>query len=336
MLLNHKRQSQSSTGSCDFKSETFLLKLFQILKNNKYTNCIHWSDDGNSIVISNITQLTKKILPKFFKHNNYASFVRQLNMYNFHKVRNNNQKQKDNEQIFQHEKFRRDQNWEAILNIKRKIKYDINLDKKPLAPKDDLTKIQSYIDALKNKSVSKSTMEHMIVFLLDKTKESLEAQKKLKKEVEELTKKNNFLLNQGSSPFNIKKLTDGVNLLSQALVKAGTKDENVFQQLMYNAFLRSSSLSRDKSTVSPTIQNNKVQKNESFFIQSAPRFDLLNYNMNRINNYGCDYCPFLNNNNECDISKCDFSKFIMCDLDCNCEPPSAPQNNSCSCELFKN
>ena len=341
MLLNHKRQNQSSTGSCDFKSETFLLKLFQILKNNKYTNCIQWSDDGKSIVISNITQLTKKILPKFFKHNNYASFVRQLNMYNFHKVRNNNQKQKENEQIFQHEKFRRDQNWEGILNIKRKIKYDINLDKKPLVPKDDLTKIQSYIDALKNKSVSKSTMEHMIVFLLDKTKESLESQKKLKKEVEELTKKNNFLLTQVSSPFNFKKLSDGVNLLGQALAKASTKDPNVFQHLMYNAFFKSSALTQENNTrtVSPTVSDNKVQKNESFVIQSDPKFDLLNCNMNR-NNFGCcDYCPFQNNSFiECDISKCDLSKMIMCDFDCNCEPPmnSAPQKDTCSCDLFKN
>ena len=34
-----------------------------------------------------MTEFVTAVLPKFYKHNNLASFIRQLNMHNFHKVK---------------------------------------------------------------------------------------------------------------------------------------------------------------------------------------------------------------------------------------------------------
>ena len=49
-------------------------------------NLIVWSEDGGSFIIKNQGEFTKTLLPYYYKHSNMASFVRQLNMYGFHKV----------------------------------------------------------------------------------------------------------------------------------------------------------------------------------------------------------------------------------------------------------
>ena len=40
---------------------------------------ITWSDNGDVFRVFNPTAFSKNVLPRYFKHNNWQSFVRQLN-----------------------------------------------------------------------------------------------------------------------------------------------------------------------------------------------------------------------------------------------------------------
>ena len=60
---------------------------FSFLDSNN-TDLIRWSDDGKSFIVLDEDEFARTLIPELFKHNNYASFVRQLNMYGFHKTVN--------------------------------------------------------------------------------------------------------------------------------------------------------------------------------------------------------------------------------------------------------
>lgn len=66
----------------------FVQKLSSFLNSEKdpaKENLIRWSNKGDSFVIIDEDEFARTLIPELFKHNNYASFVRQLNMYGFHK-----------------------------------------------------------------------------------------------------------------------------------------------------------------------------------------------------------------------------------------------------------
>jgi heat shock transcription factor 1 len=41
--------------------------------------------NGKAFAVKKVAEFSLEILPRYFKHSNFASFVRQLNMYDFHK-----------------------------------------------------------------------------------------------------------------------------------------------------------------------------------------------------------------------------------------------------------
>ncbi|GAA5916759.1 hypothetical protein JCM5296_002136, partial [Sporobolomyces johnsonii] len=59
----------------------FLNKLFTMVSDPATDDLIRWSDDGDSFFVPSADRFGKELLPRFFKHSNFGSFVRQLNMY---------------------------------------------------------------------------------------------------------------------------------------------------------------------------------------------------------------------------------------------------------------
>ncbi|KAK3750467.1 hypothetical protein QZH41_006261 [Actinostola sp. cb2023] len=64
----------------------FLVKLWKLVEDQQYDMHISWNRSGSGFLVHDQATFSREILPKYFKHNNFASFVRQLNMYGFRKV----------------------------------------------------------------------------------------------------------------------------------------------------------------------------------------------------------------------------------------------------------
>ena len=59
----------------------FLNKTFEMVEDPKTNSIISWSVTCDSFIIWDPHKFSIELLPKYFKHSNFSSFVRQLNTY---------------------------------------------------------------------------------------------------------------------------------------------------------------------------------------------------------------------------------------------------------------
>ncbi|KAF4121505.1 osomolarity two-component system, response regulator SKN7 [Geosmithia morbida] len=97
--------------------------LYSMLEDPSHQDVARWGKVGDSFVVVEGEKFTRSILPKHFKHSNMSSFIRQLNKYDFHKVKpsgdHDSSSPLGNILEFKHPHFRIDSK-DDLDNIRRK------------------------------------------------------------------------------------------------------------------------------------------------------------------------------------------------------------------------
>lgn len=275
----------------------FLEKLINILNKKKNNNIIHWNKDGTIVIISDPLKFTKHILPKNFNHQNYSSFVRQLNLYGFHKI---NSVYNSTEEQFIHDNFKKDTPIDDIRNIKRKdLAYDNDEipAKKKFSEKqikeqiitlegidksnDDKKKIEEYKKLVDNGNINIKSNSHLLEFLINKSKERIDFEYKAREQLFDLkTKikinlKNIQTLNEDIDYDNddSNQLLDTINSLNKDIK---IKNKNYVKQTI-DYF---------------TLKNEKFEKLEKLF-KNEQKIDKVNNEKNELNNSFLENVSFL-------------------------------------------
>ena len=102
--------------------DTFPAKAYLMIDNCsvEHPNVASWTADGTAFAVKDSAQLATDHLPRYFKHSNFQSFVRQLNIYGFRK--DTAIPPGSREDVFRHDYFRqgREDLLESIKRTKKK------------------------------------------------------------------------------------------------------------------------------------------------------------------------------------------------------------------------
>ena len=284
----------------------FLLRLFNVLndKEKRFSEYIYWSADGNSFIIPDKDKFTENVLSKISKSNDYDSFVRNVNSYNFKKKKTG----KKGLIEYEHKEFNQRKSEEEIKLIKKKkkIKREIEeesihtsnmLDQKigevnraedknfmeKIEELDEESKIKEFENILNH--LSNTFDKQIFKYLLGKTKEFIETLKFIKEKL--------IILNN--------KLMEKIEEYKEQLI---LKDQIIKEQNQKIAFTRLSLIiikNERKKQLQKHIFNEikKYKKDENKIIKNEDIKNLKSNNIDSENNkiiFNDDNHDFFNNN----------------------------------------
>ena len=292
-MLNKKRNLFKKSK----KNNSFIFKLYEILNNTLYQKIICWNNDGSAILIKDTNKLCEIVLPIFFKHNNFSSFVRQLNLYGFHKSKG---MIKEGE-LFEHEELNKESTndqIEEIMNKYKRNKLNLHFIKNNNNEEEEIdvdNNNNNYSQFFNNDGA-------ILKYLIEKNEENIKNIIELRKEIGDLKAENKILIEK-LEMFN--QYFNGHNIFIEKLLKK--KDENkiksstyksknikeLFNKYLYYLRIYSPYLSINNNNNT----YNKIEKTESFKISNLNekiKNDMFNFNNNFNNIQSANNNSFLN------------------------------------------
>lgn len=160
----------------------FISKLYRIVQTTPQ-DVIGWSSEGQTFIVGNSIAFAKEILPEYFKHNNFSSFVRQLNFYGF-KSSSTVSLDGRNKRLweFRHAYFR--QNGEHLLHmIKRKTSIN-EAGPTPTNMKDDIEDLKAENQMMKAELSSMQDKLEAVMTILRRAAMAKQAKRSRENDVE--------------------------------------------------------------------------------------------------------------------------------------------------------
>ncbi|KAH7668463.1 Heat shock transcription factor family protein [Dioscorea alata] len=166
----------------------FLLKTYRLVDDPAFNDVISWNSEGSAFVVWRPVEFARDLLPKFFKHGNFNSFVRQLNTYGFRKVT-------ANQWEFAHESFRRGEK-QLLHDIHRRSKNSISMAAAtPPVAAVPLVVLSSPTNSGEEQGMSSSSSAVIVADLLSENERLRRKNEQLSRELSETKSLYNNILN---------------------------------------------------------------------------------------------------------------------------------------------